>query len=257
MKLRNLFASLALVLGLALSSAQATIIVNEDFESYANTAAMQAVWTAAAPGTLDTAFGNPGQSMRHAPATSGTGAPVAQNQMTISPLIPTATDPIVFSVDIYDDGLSANKRVTAGIRNASGANIFEMGMYNSPSHYAVRAVLPGPSWLAFTGMVNDLGNPLSNTPVAGWHTFKLVLDGTNATFTLDLNGDGNINGTLVVPVAFNGASPLNVVRLGVGLSSPGGGVNFDNVRLAVVPEPASMALVGLMGLGLACVRTRR
>ncbi len=255
MKLRNLFASLALVMGLALSSAQATIIVNDDFESYADTAAMQAVWTAAAPGTLSTTLGNPGQSLRQVP--TGSGATALQNQQTFSPITPTTSDRVVFSVDIYDDGTSANKRITAGLRNGAGSNIFEMGMYNSPSHYAVRAVLPGPSWLAFTGLVNDLGNPITNVPVAGWHTFRLELDGANATFTLDLNGDGNINGTLVVPVAFNGANPLNTVRLGTGLSSAGGGANFDNVSLAVVPEPASLALVGLMGLGLACVRTRR
>jgi hypothetical protein len=147
--------------------------------------------------------------------------------------------------------------MTAGLRGGAASNIFEMGMYNGPSHYAVRAVLPGPSWLAFTGLVNDAGNPIANSPVAGWHTYRLELDCATATFTLDLNGDGNINGTVVVPVVFNGAAPLNTVRLGLGLSSAGGGANFDNVSLAVVPEPASMALVGLMGLGLACVRTRR
>jgi hypothetical protein len=249
MKLRNLFASLALVTGLALSSAQATILVSDDFESYADTAAMQAVWGAAGVGTLDTAVGNPGQSMRQ------NGG--VQNQQTFSPTTPTTSDRVVFSVDIYDDGTSANKRMTAGLRGGAASNIFEMGMYNGPSHYAVRAVLPGPSWLAFTGLVNDAGNPIANSPVAGWHTYRLELDGATATFTLDLNGDGNINGTVVVPVVFNGAAPLNTVRLGLGLSSAGGGANFDNVSLAVVPEPASMALVGLMGLGLACVRTRR
>ena len=238
MKLRNIFASLALVLGATLSSAQATTIVSDDFESYADTAAMQAVWGATGAGTLDTAFGNPGKSMRQNGAT--------QNQMTIAPLIPTAADPIAFSVDIYDDGTSANKRMTAGLRNSAAANLFEMGMYNSPNHYAVRAVLPGPSWVAFTGLVDDAGNPITNSPVAGWHTFKMVLDGTNAIFTLDLNGDGNINGTVNVPVVFNTASPINTVRLGLGLSSAGGGVNFDNVSLDVGA-----------GIGLVCLRTRK
>ncbi len=249
MKLKNFLASLALVSGALLSSAQATIIISDDFESYADTAAMQAVWGASGVGTLDTAAGNPGQSYRN----NGGN----QNQQTIAGLVPTAANPIVFSVDIFDDGTSANKRMTAGLRNSGTANLLEMGMFNAPAHYAVRAVLPGPSWVAFSGMVDDLGNPMANAPVVGWHTYKLILDGSNATFTLDLNGDGNINATQVIPVAFNGGFPINTVRLGLGLSSAGGGANFDNVRLAVVPEPASMALIGLAGIALGCIRTKR
>lgn len=249
MKLTHILALLALLVGGAANAAHAAIIVTDDFESYADTAAMQAVWGAAGVGTLDTAFGNPGQSYRN---NGGT-----QNQQTIAPLIPTASQRIVYTADIYDDGTSGNKRMTAGLRNAAAANLIEMGMYNAPSHYAIRAVLPGPSWLAFTGIVDDLGQPIANAPVAGWHTFQVVMDGAQAIFTLDLNGDGIINATQVVPVAFNAGFPINTVRLGLGLSSAGGGANFDNVRLEVVPEPAALALVSMLGLALGCSRPRR
>jgi len=227
------------------TSAQAAVIVADDFESYADTAAMQVVWGAAGTGTLDTGLGNPGNSLLFPGG--------AQNQQTIATLQASVANPIVYTVDIYDDGTSANKRATAGLRSASVANLIEMGMYNNPSHYAVRAVLPGPSWVAFDNIVDDLGNPLNgdglNIPVVGWHTFQVTLDGANATFTLDLNGDGNINATKVLAAAWNAAG-IDTVRLGTGLSSAGGSVNFDNVLLEQVPEPASLALMGLGGIAM-------
>lgn len=240
------FLGLSCAAALAMSAtAQGTVIVADDFESYADTTAMQAVWGAAGTGTLDTVVGNPGQSMLFPGG--------AQNQQTIATLQATPANPIVYTVDIYDDGASANKRTTAGLRSASVANLIEMGMYNSPSHYAVRAVLPGPSWVAFSSIVDDLGNPLNgdglNVPVIGWHTYQVTLDGTNATFTLDLNGDGNINATAVLAAAWH-ANGIDTVRLGTGLSSAGGSANFDNVSLEVVPEPASLALLGLGGLAM-------
>ncbi len=222
-------------------SAQASVIVEDDFESYADTAAMQVVWGTGA-GTLDTVLGNPGQSLYFPGG--------AQNQQTIAGLTPTAANPVVYTVDIYDDGVSANKRITAGLRSSSVANLFEMGMYNAPSHYAVRAVLPGPSWVAFDNIVDDNGDPISNAPVVGWHTYQVVLDGATATFTLDLNGDGYINATAVLAADFNVSYPIDTVRLGLGLSSAGGGANFDNVKLEVIPEPASLALLGLGGLAM-------
>jgi hypothetical protein len=203
-----------------------SVLFSDDFESYGNTAGMQTVWGASGAATLDTGFGNLGNSAFHPGGTV--------NQVTIDPVVPTADNVLVYSVDIYDDGTSANKRMTAGLRSSATANIFEMGMYNAPSHYAFRYVLPGASWVAFSNIVDDLGSPITNAPVAGWHTFQVVLDGSNATFTLDLNGDGNINATAIVPVAFNIASPIDTIRLSTGLSSTGGGAHFDNYLLEKV-----------------------
>ncbi len=238
----GLMSAIVCACSLLASSATATTIFSDDFESYADTTAMQAVWTAAGAGSLDAGFGNPGQSASHPGG--------AQNQVSIAPVIPTAAAPLVYSVDIYDDGTSANKRMTAGLRNAGVANLIEMGMYNNPNHYAVRAVLPGPSWIAFSNMVDDAGDPIANEPVEGWHTYTMVHDGTTATFTLDLNGDGNINATQVIASGFNAGFGFDTIRMSVGLSSAGGGANFDNYSLSIasVPEP-STALLALISLG--------
>ena len=236
------FIGLSCAAALAMATTvQGAVIVADDFESYADTAAMQVVWGAAGAGTLDTVVGNPGNSLLFPGG--------VQNQQTIATLQATPANPIVYTVDIYDDGASANKRTTAGLRSASVANLIEMGMYNSPSHYAVRAVLPGPSWVAFSALTDDGGTPITNTPVVGWHTFQVVLDGSTATFTIDLGGTGIINGTEVLVAAWH-ANGIDTVRLGTGLSSAGGSANFDNVKLEVVPEPASLALMGLGGLAM-------
>lgn len=245
---RTLIALLAALAMPALASAG--VIFSDDFESYADTTAMQAVWGAAGAGTLDGALGNPGQSMAHPGGTD--------NIVTVPVQQATAANPLVYTADIYDDGTAANKRLTAGLRFSGVANLLEMGMYNDPNHYAVRAVLPGPNWIAFDNIVDDAGTPIDNAPVVGWHRFQLVHDGTNATFTLDLGATGIINSTVVAPAAWN-ANGVDSIRLGgpSSLSSPGGGGNFDNVSLAIIPEPTSVLLVlGATG-GLALVRRRR
>ena len=236
-------------------SATATTIFSDDFESYADTTAMNAVWSNGGSATLDGGLGNPGQSLAH-PGTSGSFSGGNTNSVSFAGLTPSATQPIIYTADIYDDGTSANKRVTAGLRAAAAANLFEMGMYNSPNHYAYRAVLPGPSWGAFTNITDDGGASIENEPIQGWHRYQLVLDGATATFTLDLGSTGIINATEVVNVAFNAANPVDIIRLGgpSDLGSGGGGANFDNISLVQIPEPTTLVLASLAGI---CVLGRR
>jgi len=228
--------------------AGATTIVSEDFESYADTAALGGVWSLG-DGTLDTTLGNPGQSLSH----PGTGASFGggnTNTVSFAEVAPGPTQKLVFQSDIFDDATSANKRTTAGLRLAAGANLVEMGLYNSPSHYAYRVVLfdsaaPGAGgWVAFDNLVDDSGAPIDNAPVEGWHTFTAEVSASEILFSLDLNGDGNVNATAVEPITLNAAGGFDIVRLGgpSDLSSGGGGVNFDNVSLTLVPEPTSALL---------------
>lgn len=237
----GLITAAVLVCG-TLSTATATTIFSDDFESYTDTTDMQTVWGAAGLGSLDAAAGNPGQSMAHPGGTD--------NIVTIPVQHASAVNNLIYSADIYDDG-SSNQRFTAALRFSGVANLLEMGLYNDPIHYAVRAVLPGPSWVAFSSIVDDGGTPIANEPVVGWHRFQMVLDGSTVTATLDLGSTGIINATEVLSASWHAAG-VDSIRLGgpSGVSSPGGGGNFDNVSLESisVPEP-STALLALISLG--------
>lgn len=240
--------------------AAASTIVSEDFESYADTAALGGVWNLG-DGTLDTAFGNPGQSLNH-PGTGGSFTGANTNSISFPGVYPGPGETLILQGDIYDDNNSNNERNSIGLRTAAGANIIEMGHYNSPSHYAIRTVLFGAgsagSWVAFPNIVDDAGDPVAaETPVEGWHTYTAEITDSQVTFKLDLNGDGNINSTLVANITQNGAFLFDQIRLGgpSDLGSVNGGVKFDNISLTLVPEPAA-GLLALLALAPMAVRRR-
>jgi len=247
MKTNCLFA-FGVVAALSISSASAQVIINEDFESYADTTAMQGTWGAAGLGTLDPAFGNPSQSAFHPGG--------AVNSYTGFSIAPSATQNIILTADIYDDGTSANERITVGLRN--GANpLFEMGHYNSTTeHYHVRVLsfAGNDGWVALApGLKVAAGQP------AGWNRYQATFSLTGLTVTLDLGADGSIDGTFT-SLGAPSANAFNDLRFGgpSNSSSAGGGAWFDNIRLEMVtvPEPTSMAL-GLAGLGLLALKRRQ
>ncbi len=238
--------------------ASAAIVVSENFDSYADTAAMRVNWnglgTAAdGVGTLNTSDGNPGQSASH-------GGGVVNSWIGSGfSLTPSATESLFLTADIFDDASSQNKRMTVGFRN--GANpLFEMGHYNSPAgaHFSVRVLSMyggGGAWVPFDTTLGTAAAPL----VAGWNRFSATFTETELTVGLDLGADGSIDRTL----SFFGApsaSPFVDLRFGgaSNQSSAGGGVLFDNIRLQTVaiPEPSSLACLGAC-VGLAVWKRRR
>jgi hypothetical protein len=266
MKMRHLLGSLALT-GLVLApGAQATtIIVNENFDSYADTAAMTAVWGGGGAGTLDTALSySPSNSAAHPGGTVNTYTP------GIGSVTPSLTEDLVLSAKIYDDAVVNTDRITVGLRTGA-APLFEMGRYldntigfPEGNPYGIRAlslgngITPSPNWRPFLSG----GNPIAS--VAGWHTYEATFSIANGlTVTLDLGSDGIIDSTL--QFAGDGASAFNNftdLRFGgpSNLSSAGGGANFDDIQLAlvtIIPEPASLLLAGAMGLVFSGMRPRR
>jgi hypothetical protein len=262
MKCTSIVASLLLVAAVVVPT-HATLIVNETFDTYADTAAMKAVWGGTGNlGTLDTTLSySPNNSAAHPGGTINTYLP------GIGTVTPTASLDLVLSAKIYDNALVANDRITVGLR--TGANpLFEMGRHNSftsppagTNTYGIRGlslgngISPSPDWRAFP---NGSGGAIPAT--VGWHTYMATFSIVNGlTVTLDLLSDGTIDSTL--HFAGNGTSAFgNFTDLRFGgpsnVTSAGGGANFDDIRLELVPEPTSFLMIGLLGLGLGCMRTR-
>ena len=225
---------------------KAQVIVNETFESYANTPAMQANWGSSGAGQLVSTNGNTGNSGYHP------GGAVNTWIGSSFSLTPDASINIRLRADIFDDGGGLDRN-TIGLRN--GANpLFEMGHYNSfASHYTVRLLsLYGGTgaWTAF---------PTVTRQTNAWHRYEAFFTLTNVTLTLDLGADGSIDSTLEF-VGAPSANPFVDLRFGgpSGVSSAGP-IWVDNILLETVPvpEPSTVALGCIGGLSLLVMAWRR
>jgi hypothetical protein len=270
MKLR-IFSTAVLFAGIgAISTATAANIsvFMDDFESYADTAAMEAVWGVPGNGALATTTGNPGQSMQHlASATAGSGV---SYQRSIPGTNPTDARPLIWKFDFLDDGVG-NKRMTGALRDVGGSAagnqaFFEMGRFNSINDpesgttvagYGIRHVFVGGTPAGAGGWLTYVGNPAVQQ---GWHRFTATIGDTFATFDLDFAANGSIDATRTIALGAAAAGKIyNIARLGTpsDVTSAGGGAHFDNVMVCVVPEPGTLALVTLAIMaGLAWGRRR-
>jgi hypothetical protein len=186
----RLATTLAATLLLCASASAQTVIIDEQFESYADTAAMEAVWTpdlgqgnqptAGPKGILvpDTAAGLT-PPYDDPPGIQGKGVNMLANineyngpaTSMLTNLVPTNAQAIRLSADIFDN--NQTHRVAVSIRNDTvprgfgvvGSNFIEMGFYNTRdpnTHPALPADPPPPTTLNFTGFAYRL-NTLFNT----------------------------------------------------------------------------------------------
>jgi hypothetical protein len=245
---QRLLKSIALTFTLAAPFlCQGQVIVNENFESYADTAAMDVNWDnlGTGLGVLVSTNGNLGNSAYH-PG----GAVNVWKGSTFS-LTPSLTEKIVLRADIFNIG-TTDGRNTVGLR--VGTDIFEMGHYNSSpvlQQFGIRvnSIYSGGG----TGGYLGFGNPAETL---GWNRFEAVFTTTEVTVTLDLGIDGVVDYTLV-SAGLPGFTAFNDLRFGgPSANSSVEPAWFDNIYLAVeaVPEPSAAAL---LGIGLSSLIARR
>jgi len=253
-----------------LASAQCVLaqtIFSDNFDSYADQAAFSAAWNVGVVNgglTLSTeqAF-SPLQSVKSPGTTTA-----YQSGHNITPVWGLNSAPLTWSFEFYDSTQAANLRQFATIRDAtpSLAQIVAIGAYNDTTltkdrytglsvtiddlntYYAARVPFaPGPNWF----ILNGPGAPTRST---GWHELKAVFYGTTVEFFVD--GVNALSGLTTSYAASVGAISFDLVTVGSGLSSANGDAYYDNV-LVVIPEPSTVALGLLGGLGMLWISRRR
>jgi hypothetical protein len=247
-QLQSLALALAGSLGIVLAqNASSQVIINDNFSSYTDDASLLATW-ARASGSSSTIFlsTDPGNAAN--PTIQQTTA-AGRLRETITGVVPTDANPLVFSFDLYDpNGGSANGRVYSEVRNSAAATgLFAAGIYNSVNtgvlditKFQARDVDSG-GWI-------QLAAPRS----VGWHNFRFEISGTTADLYVDHVLDPNFTDR-----PYTGNVTYDWVHLGSALTG-NTAAQFDNVYVAVVPEPSTVALLLLGGLSLGlAVRARR
>jgi hypothetical protein len=221
----------------------AQVFVNETFD-YANDAALQAKWNNPNGMSLNLGAGNPLPAGAH----NGTNSAHTWTGSAFS-LTPTDAAPVVLTADLWYSG-AINQRNTVGLR--TGANpLFEMGFYNqaAANGLGIRllGIAGGGDWIQLL-TYTALGTGEAN---AKWIRMEATFTATTVNLDWDFGADGGVDGNYFK----SGVSPTGAftdLRFGgpSGVSSPGGGFLVDNIKLEVVPEPTTAALLGIGLLGL-------
>lgn len=195
------------------------MIIEEDFERYTNSMALQAVWTQG-KGALETRSPGGGQAARH----QG-GEANRRGGFAVSPSL---TQSVVLTADLFDFGTNADKRLTVSLHHRRGPFV-EFGVVEGGGIYAARTA----------GSTSTIENwkPFGNlkSPVRGWHRFQAILSASNTVAALDLDANGKVDCMVTLPGP-PPAEPLTEVRFGglPGRVLTGGPVLVDNIKLELV-----------------------
>lgn len=260
MKSCKLIAATVSLVGCAfIGSAQ----ISDNFDSYANKTAFDAVWTPSVGLGLDlnTNFlSSPNSVMNGATTTT----PAAQSRQLLG--TPAPGHEMSLQFDFYDYSADNSTRdygmmySRAGTDWTGGLNqLLAIGKYNNgtAANYYGRIAFESLTYTLGDGAVATSGGwfLLNAANSVGWHNAQIVgmSDPINTGMTkFEFYIDSNLAGS-VANVTWQ---DYNWVVLGSGLTSSGGFVAFDNL-VVTVPEPSTLALGLVGGLGLLWVLRRR
>lgn len=249
----------------AIGRASAVVVFSDNFDSYANQAAFQAVWPAdTTTGTLATSPNN------SAPNSVNYGLTAQRNKHSVGEIgNPSPTLGIRYSFDFYDsNGTAPTYRQYSEIIDGAGSSsgqLIAMGLNNNiGSNKYMARILGGDGGQGLNAFFK-LDGPGSPNRSTGWHRLAVEVSTNLVTpSTLDYRFfvDGFLSRTLTGLVVT--LRSFDAVRMGSNLSA-GQSANFDNLLLetfipVAIPEASSFyaaGLCGLMALGAGVYRRRR
>lgn len=270
----GLIAALAALACGAAAWATPAVLVNDTFDTYANQAALDAVWapagtTAPTAVELSSAKSVSGSQSVRMP---GTGTSYqSRSKLTFAETGNVSTDQsVVWSFDFYDSTGSGNPQrnycnLHDGAANATnmlvsmGLNNNQLGSSSGGSYYMARILgytVPtvdpdgGPNE-GYTGAgiyfkLNDFG---VGTRSIGWHNLKVVISTDNG---LSTDYEFYVDNKLAEKVSNVGAASsirsYDAIYIGSAYSNSNTEAFVDNMKLEVTPEPASLILLAIGGL---------
>lgn len=247
----------------ASTQAQGNVLWSDNFESYANTAALSGPYTQLYPSfpvLLDTTKGYQSAQSIHF------DLPAANSQRRMWINIPggpvTPTDQAPLKLEFWTDLDTAiwSTRQYIEIRSYSGGaynagtlnqlialGFTSSGVNTTRINQRVVAGFTGAAW----GDLTDIYATRTTIadPNNDWTHLAMVLKHNTVEFYV--NGNLDTVQTMTAGVAFDS------IVIGSGLSSAGADVWFDNIKLTQVPEPSSAVLALLGGLGVFAWISRR
>jgi len=255
-------ASLGLVLVISVSQASAATIWADNFEGYADTAALSPTYTQVYPTypmLLDTAKGYSSAQSIHFGATTDNYHARAYFNLPGGPVTPSDAAPLKLEFMVDTDVATYLTRQYIELRSYSD------GVYNSGTLNQLLA-------LGFTS--SGVDTTLVNQRIlygtsAGWGnltstyaTRATIADPENDWTKLGMIVYGSkieyyVNDNLDSTKTTSGTYAYDSIAVGSGLSSAGTDVWFDHLTVTIVPEPSSLAFALLGGCGLFIARMRR
>jgi hypothetical protein len=246
MKAMKILLSFALVLACAPAASANTVFWDDDFESYADQAGFDAAWPNFS-GTQPTWSTDQSTSPTHS-ILEPAGSPGRVVSATTYPDSINGSDaaPLVLEYDIYinPNDLTSSRRYVEMRQTSGDLNIFAIGLSNlatnPTSNFAFRNQF---AWI-------DLAAPR----LPGWNHVEAVIDTQKINIT--------INSEPTESFFRNSVDDYGTIYMGSNFTNntadPFDGFTYiDNMSVERIPEPASLALLGLGGIAMALVARRR
>jgi len=244
------------------SGALAAPIINDNFDTYANQAALEVVWpaTVVANGAVSLTSAQASSAPNSVESPSNGTSATRRSRATFGDVGISVGQQLVWSFDYYDANTAILPRQYSNLQDTTAPGntnqLISMGMNNNQAggdnggNYYMARILGytpedtgGSSGSYFK--LNDFSVGLRSV---GWHNLKVIIstdDGLSTDFAFYVD-------SVLAETVDNVGTAATIrqydnITIGSGLSATGG-ANYDNMFLELVPEPTSLAALGLAGL---------